>query len=100
MTSIWRAYTRRLATRRFMRRGPQDASWGTRRRSRMHSASAEAQAQLETLTRLSTEDLIDAFGFGNVRHGRSLLERLCYGPAHRFARQVILYDAIVGAHGL
>ena len=56
--------------------------------------------QIETLTRMCVEDLLDAFGLGGVRRGRSSLELLSRIPARRLARQVATYDDVVGESGL
>ena len=56
--------------------------------------------QIETLTRMCVEDLLDAFGLGGVRRGRSSLELLSRIPARRLASQVATYDDVVGESGL
>ena len=56
-------------------------------------------AQLATLTRINTDDLLAAVGLAHIRRGRRLLDVLCHAPAQRFARQVVAYDTIVGRHG-
>lgn len=55
---------------------------------------------LDELTRINSDDLLVSLGLGGVRRGRSLLERLCRGPARRLARQVLTYDALVASAGL
>jgi len=56
--------------------------------------------QIETLTRINLQDFMDAWGLGQVRRGRRLLEWLFTRPARRFAHEVAAYDAEVGQHGL
>ena len=56
--------------------------------------------QLDTLTRINVKDFLDAWGLGQVKRGRKLLESLSAPPARRFARQVAAYDQHVGEQGL
>lgn len=56
--------------------------------------------QIALLSRVNTDDLLGGLGLSGVRRGRRLLERLVQLPARRFARQVIIYDAVVGKEGL
>ena len=60
----------------------------------------ESSAQMETLTRVCTDDLISAFGLGNVRVGRAALERISRPPARWLAKQIATYDEVVGRAGL
>lgn len=64
------------------------------------SAVSERSRQVEILTQLCVDDLLSAFGLGELRHGRRLLERLSQVPARRLARQVATYDEFVGESGL
>ena len=57
-------------------------------------------SQLDTLTCVSIQDFLEAFGLGQVRRGRRVLEWLAWLPARRFAREVAAYDRVVGQHGL
>jgi 1-acyl-sn-glycerol-3-phosphate acyltransferase len=57
-------------------------------------------AQLELLTQINVDDLISALGLERLRTGRRALERLFRPAGLRFARQVAIYDAIVGMAGL
>ena len=56
--------------------------------------------QIEALTRVCVDDLLSAFGLGNLRRSRRPLELLFRVPARRLARQVATYDGIVGESGL
>ncbi len=60
----------------------------------------ESSEQVETLTRVCSEDLISAFGLGNIRVGRAALERISHQPARWLAKQIATYDEIVGQAGL
>ncbi|MFN8494071.1 MAG: hypothetical protein U0350_41115 [Caldilineaceae bacterium] len=57
-------------------------------------------SQLDELTRINTFDLLKAFGLENVKHGRSLLDALCWWPARQFAHKIVQYDKLVGEAGL
>jgi len=46
------------------------------------------------------DDVICAFGLGGVRRGRAALEAVTRIPTRRLARQILVYDAIVGEAGL
>jgi len=46
------------------------------------------------------DDLISAFGLGEVSHGREVMESISRIPARRLARQILTYDRIVGESGL
>jgi 1-acyl-sn-glycerol-3-phosphate acyltransferase len=60
------------------------------------------EERVEALTRVCVEDLISAFGLGDLWPGavRSLLESLSSVPARRLAGQISTYDDIVGGSGL
>lgn len=60
----------------------------------------ERSERTEALARLCVEDLLDALGLGSLRHGRRAVERVSLVPARRLARQILVYDEIVGEHGL
>ncbi|MCI0487108.1 MAG: 1-acyl-sn-glycerol-3-phosphate acyltransferase [Blastocatellia bacterium] len=60
----------------------------------------ESTAQLPLLTRINARDMLEAIGLGRVKRGRSLLERICFPAAERFAREVANYDQVVGREGL
>ncbi len=74
--------------------------------SQLPTATAELQASsgsdehLERLTQLCVDDLISAFGLGEVSYGRAVMEAISRIPAQRLARQVLTYDTIVGESGL
>ena len=63
---------------------------------------AGRDAQVEVLARVCADDLIGAFGLGDLGPGaaRSLLRLLSSVPARRLARQIVTYDAVVGERGL
>ncbi|MBV9452635.1 MAG: 1-acyl-sn-glycerol-3-phosphate acyltransferase [Rubrobacter sp.] len=56
--------------------------------------------QVEALTQVCVDDLLSAFGLGNLRRGRRLLKLLSRIPARRLAHQVVTYDRTVGELGL
>ena len=56
--------------------------------------------QVEVLTRMGADELLDAFGLGGASRGRRPLELLARVPSKRLARQVATYDGIVGESGL
>jgi 1-acyl-sn-glycerol-3-phosphate acyltransferase len=66
----------------------------------VYEPASRRSERVETLTRMCVEDLLDAFGLGGVRSGRSSLELLSRIPARRLARQVVTYDDVVGESGL
>ncbi len=55
---------------------------------------------LETLTNINLDDLVSSFGWENRPRLACLLRFLFHAPARRFARQMLDFDAAVGAHGL
>ena len=57
-------------------------------------------SQVKTLTQINVQDIISAWGLGQVKLGRKLLEWLSTPAARRFAREVTAYDQHVGAEGL
>ena len=61
---------------------------------------SEDEERLERLTRVCIDDVITAFGLGELRRGRAALEALSRVPARRLARQVLTFDGIVGEAGL
>ena len=62
----------------------------------------ERGGRIDALAKVCTEDLISAFGLGNLGPSavRSLLEFLSSVPARRLAGQIATYDDIVGESGL
>lgn len=66
----------------------------------VYATASERSEQIETLTRVCVDDLLDAFGLGGVRRGRNTLKLLSRIPARRLARQVATYDDVVGESGL
>jgi Acyltransferase len=66
----------------------------------IHEPTIERSEQIEVLTRVCVEDLLDAFGLAGLGRGRRLLELLSRIPAKRLAHQVATYDEIVGDSGL
>ncbi len=65
-----------------------------------HEPTLGRSERVEVLTRVCTEELLDAFGLGGLERGRRPLELLSRVPARRLARQVATYDEIVGESGL
>ncbi len=65
-----------------------------------HEPAPGRPERIEVLTRVCTEELLDAFGLGGLDRGRRPLELLSRVPAKRLARQVATYDEIVGESGL
>ena len=63
-------------------------------------ASSGSDDHLEHLTQLCVDDLISAFGLGEVSSGRTVKESISRIPARRLARQILTYDRIVGESGL
>jgi 1-acyl-sn-glycerol-3-phosphate acyltransferase len=63
-------------------------------------ATPAEHAALADLTWLNSADLLSAFGLGSATPLRGLAELACRIPARRFARQMLTFDAIVGAEGL
>ena len=61
---------------------------------------SERSEQVEVLTKVCADDLLSAFGLGQLRYGRYLLGLISRIPARRLARQVATYDEIVGKSGL
>jgi 1-acyl-sn-glycerol-3-phosphate acyltransferase len=56
--------------------------------------------QIERLTQLSTEDLLDGLGLGGARWGRGVLAGMCRPLARVFARRMAAFDHLVGEEGL
>jgi Acyltransferase len=63
-------------------------------------AAAASPDHLEAITRACVDDLLSAFGLGGVSRGRLPLELVSRIPARRLARQIAVYDGIVGEQGL
>lgn len=57
-------------------------------------------ARLDLLTEICLEDLLSAFGLGGMERGRWLAELPFRAPVRRLARQVMVYDEVVGESGL
>ena len=58
------------------------------------------ETKVQALTQINVKDFLEAWGLGQVKRGRRLLEWLSMLPARRFAREVAAYDDHVGADGL
>lgn len=67
---------------------------------RAPDSPSERSERTEIIARLCVEDLLDALGLGGLRHGRRAVERISLVPARRLARQILVYDEIVGESGL
>lgn len=65
---------------------------------RAATASSAASVRLDTLTEINLDDLFDAAGLMRLRH--TLLQRLLWPFARRFARVAQEFDQVVGEHGL
>ncbi len=63
-------------------------------------AVSKRSGRVELLTKVCLDDLLSAFGLGELRYGRYLLELISRIPARRLAHQVATYDEIVGESGL
>src|ERR687892_1508266 len=63
-------------------------------------AATASPDQLEAITRACVDDLLSAFGLGGAGRGRIPLELVSRIPARRLARQIAVYDGIVGEQGL
>lgn len=57
-------------------------------------------AQLDTLTQINLDDLVASFGWQNQPVLAAMLRKMFMGPAHKFARQMVEYDELVGQVGL
>ena len=69
-------------------------------REELRVVSPEDLERLERLTRVCVDDLLTAFGLGELGRGRAVLEALSRVPARRLARQVLTFDNMVGEAGL
>ena len=63
-------------------------------------AHADFDAQVETLTRINTAELVAALGLGHLNLGRPVLERLARQTAMRIARDMAEFGRIRGTRGL
>jgi 1-acyl-sn-glycerol-3-phosphate acyltransferase len=59
-----------------------------------------SRAQIETLTEVCIDDLLDALGLSRLSRSRRPLKLLLRVPGRRLARQIATYDQIVGEFGL
>jgi hypothetical protein len=66
----------------------------------MLNAQFATTAQIETLTRLNLQDMLDNFGMGSLQRGRGAIERLFWFPSQLLAKQLARFDARVGEIGL
>ncbi|MFM8423781.1 MAG: hypothetical protein ACKOBL_01270, partial [Chloroflexota bacterium] len=57
-------------------------------------------SNLETLTQINLDDLVSSFGWQDSPLLSRLLRFLFRKPAQTFAKHVVEYDDIVGAHGI
>jgi len=55
---------------------------------------------LRALTGINLDDLVASFGWQNYPLPASLLRRVFHAPAQKFARQMLAFDAAIGATGL
>ena len=66
----------------------------------MQAILAPVNQQLDQLTNINLQDMLDNFGLGQLRRGRQLIEQVFRPPARKFARLVIEFDRRVGEVGL
>ena len=66
----------------------------------MSPAVSERSRRVEVLTKVCIDDILSAFGLGELQYGRDLLRLIARVPTRRLARQVATYDEIVGESGL
>lgn len=66
----------------------------------MQAALAQSDNQLNSLTRINLQDMLENLGLDHLRHGRGLIEQTFWGPAQQFARTVIAFDRRIGEVGL
>ncbi len=57
-------------------------------------------SQLETLTRINLDDLVSSFGWQGYPLAASVLRRIFFSPARRFADQMVNFDNAVGESSL
>lgn len=55
---------------------------------------------MQNLTEINLDDLVSSFGWQNYPLPAALLRRIFHAPAEKFARQMLAFDASVGATGL
>lgn len=55
---------------------------------------------MDTLTQINLDDLVASFGWQDTPRPAAVLRRIFYRPAHKFARQMLDFDALVGTVGL
>ena len=66
----------------------------------IHEPALGRSERIEVLTQVCVDELLDAFGLGWAGSWRRPLELLSRVPARRLARQVAIYDEVVGESGL
>lgn len=59
-----------------------------------------SQTQIDTLTRLNLQDMLDNFGMSSLGRGQSAVERLFWFPSQLLAKQLTRFDTRVGEIGL
>lgn len=55
---------------------------------------------LTALTNINLDDLVSAFGFQNLPALASVLRRIFYAPAHKFAAQMLDFDRVIAESNL
>jgi 1-acyl-sn-glycerol-3-phosphate acyltransferase len=55
---------------------------------------------MPTLTQINLDDLVSSFSWQDSPLLAAILRRIFFRPAHKFARQMLNFDALVGAVGL
>jgi Acyltransferase len=66
----------------------------------MSPAMSERSRRVEVLTKVCIDDLLSAFGLGQLCFGRDLVRLIARVPTRRLAHQIATYDEIVGESGL
>ena len=66
----------------------------------MLNTQSASCAQIETLTRLNLQDMLDNFGLGNLTRGRRAIEGAFRFPSQLLAKQLAHFDARIGEIGL
>lgn len=59
-----------------------------------------SRAQIETLTHLNLQDMLENFGIAHSRRGRRAIERVFWSPAQLLARQLAHFDSRIAEIGL
>ena len=66
----------------------------------MKEPLSDFHRQVDVLTRINLQDMLDNLGLARLKFGRGIAERLFWIPAHKLAEQVLRFDERVGQVGL